>query len=395
MFKIKNIKLRCILNSNADEAVEADLFLNDGSFGRGSSPSAIIPGKREKKNTKKYTLLNLDIVECELKKNLIGQEMEQQSLDNCLKILMDRIGSDISLAISLAFARAAANALKLDFIAYLSKHLQRNLNSKIPQILVPIFSGGVHAKNSADSFQQIMICMKENMLDNEYKMSKELSYVTEKVLEEKGTNFSIAASGGYIVESLSTLEKLELLQIILKRANYSAQIEIAVDVAAEHLQREHKYFFDGKIMSPDEFLEILKYCATYFPICYIEDPFITEDMKYWIKLRNFCGEKVQIIGDDLFATQASNINPMLADGIVIKMNQVGNLTDTIATIKKAREKDMILCVSHRSYETEDISMCDLAVAAAAEYIKIGGVKRGERIIKYNQLLRLKEMMEVQ
>lgn len=389
MFEIENIKFRRILNSNADWAIEADVLLKDGSFGRGSCPAAIIAGKREKRITDDQSMAQLDIIETELNKKFIHKRENQQSLDTCLRLLSEEIGSNISLAVSLAFARAASCSLKIDFVEYLSRELQHDLNIVIPHLLVPIFSGGVHSKNR-DSFQQIMACIKQDGFREEYQISKDLSRITEEELVKRQINFKIAASGGYTIEKLSSIEKLELLREIINIAKYDQSIGVAIDVAAEHLQRGMGYYFEGKMMSSEEFLKLIQNCIEKFHLCYIEDPFIVEHIGCWKRLKKYFGKETLIIGDDLFATQVKNIDSELANGMVIKMNQAGNLTDTIASITEARKNSMVICVSHRSYETEDTAMCDLAIASKSEYIKIGGVRRGERIIKYNQLLRLEE-----
>lgn len=392
MFRIINIKLRRILNSNADWAVEAEVFLEDGSQGRGSSPAAVIPGKRERTVTDKQTLRKLDEIEAELRRKFIEEDFDQHRLDAALSALLEEIGSDISLAVSLAFARAASNSMKVEYVTYLSGFLKGDLHVAVPNILVPVFSGGVHSEQR-DSFQQIMACIKEGRVEERYSISKKISCIAEEVLEKRQINIRVAASGGYVADSLNSVEQLELMQEILAVADCDKSVGVAIDVAAEHLHLGTGYLFDRKLRTRDEFLEIIRYCINQFQLCYIEDPFITEDSAYWEKLKKNCKGGVQIIGDDLFATQSTNIEPAVAHGVVVKMNQAGNLSDTFAAIKKARENKMAICVSHRSYETEDTAMCDLAIAAAADYIKIGSVRRGERIIKYNQLLRLEELVE--
>lgn len=395
MARIKNIRLRPILNSNADWTVEAEGFLKNGSWGRGASPTAIVPGKKEKRVTDRVNIQKLNVLEVKLKKQLVKKELEQQELDEYLSRELDEIGTDVSLALSLAFARAVSDFLKMEFVEYLSEQLNDGLRLSVPYILVPVFSGGVHSKNSEnrDSFQQIMVCIREGRIEEKYEISKELSRTTEEQLIKRQKDFIVAASGGYVVEALRSTEGLELLQEILAIANCEDAVDIAIDVAAEHLHHAEGYSFDGKMYSSEEFLEIMKESVKRYQLCYVEDPFITDDSKCWNNLKNFCGKKTRIIGDDLFATQRENIDSTLAHGVVIKMNQVGNLSDTLAAIRETRQNEMAICVSHRSYETEDTTMCDLAVACAAEYIKIGGVKRGERIIKYNQLLRLEELID--
>lgn len=395
MARIKNIRLRRILNSNADWTVEAEVFLKDGSWGRGASPKAIVSGKREKRITDRENIQKLNELELRLKKQLLEKDFEQQELDAYLSTELDDIGTDVSLALSIAFARAVADFFKLDFVKYLSEQLNDGSRLAVPHILVPVFSGGVHFQNSGnrDSFQQIMVCIKGGSVEEKYEISKELSRIAEEQLIKKQKGFMVAASGGYVVETLHSIERLELLQEILTIANCEDKVDIAIDVAAEHLQQREGYFLDGKMYSSEEFLKIVEEYVKRYQMCYIEDPFVTDDSKCWKKLKQICGKHTRIIGDDLFATQEENIDSTLAHGTVIKMNQVGNLSDTMAAIRKTRQNKMDICVSHRSYETEDTTMCDLAVACAAEYIKIGGVKRGERIIKYNQLLRLEELID--
>lgn len=394
MAQIEDIRLRRILNSNADWTVEAEVFLKDGSWGRGTSPMAIVSGKREKRITDRVSIEKLNVLEAKLKRQLVERDFDQQRLDAYLNTELNEIGTGVSLALSLAFAKAVSSYLNMNFVEYLSKQINNCLGLAIPRILVPVFSGGVHSKKSEnrDSFQQIMVCISGGGLEEKYKISKELSCITEEQLMKRSKDFIVAASGGYVVESLTSTERLELLQEILAIANCADTVDIAVDVAAEHLYHGRGYFYDGKIRSSEEFLEIMQECVMKYKLCYIEDPFITEDSRCWKILKKSCGDRARIIGDDLFATQRENINPILAHGVVVKMNQVGNLSDTAAAIKETRRNKMDICVSHRSYETEDTTMCDLAVACAAEYIKIGGVKRGERLIKYNQLLRLEELV---
>lgn len=396
MSNISNIKLRHILNSNADMAVEAEIELQDGTRERGSSPAAILPGKREKRTTDKQNMQRLNIIEDEIKECVLGNTFDQWKLDRYLDTLIEREGTDICLALSIAFAKAMASSEKINLAEYILRQLQVNSRMKMPYILIPVFSGGVHAKNSKnskDSFQQIMVCIKETVLEQVYLTAKKIYLATENELEKRKIIYCIANSGGYMTEKLSTLEKLNLLREIIVEVGCDKSTAIAVDIAAEHLLREGQYCLDGELISSERLFELLYQYVNEFHMCYIEDPFVAEDVMKWERLRNLCGESVHIIGDDLFATQEKYIDPKYANGIVIKMNQVGTLSNSILAIQKARKKGLAVCVSHRSFETEDTTMCDLAVASAAEYIKIGGMRRGERLIKYNQLLRLAEILE--
>lgn len=388
---IKNIKLRYILNSNAEKAIEADVFLTDGYFGRGASPAAIVPGIREKRITekKKEDLLK---EEKKLKDFLINRSINQMQLDECLRILVDEIGTDITIAVSIAFARATASSRKIEMVEYLCRELKIKKEFKLPYILVAVFSGGVHSKSEMKSFQQIMACIRGLDLEHSYNLSKDISEKIEVKLRKKGNTFTIGASGGYVVDCLSTKEKICLLQEIITENDYGNYVSIAIDVAAEHLKKGEKYLFEGQFICAEDFLKIIEQYINEFELSYVEDPFDTKDTKQWKEIKESCGKYTYIIGDDLFATQETFLDNNLADGIVIKMNQVGNLTDTLKAIVKAKRERMRICVSHRSKETEDTTMCDLAIASQAEYVKIGGIRRGERLIKYNQLLRLSEVL---
>lgn len=392
MYKIKNIKLRHILNSNADKAVEAEVILLDGSWGRASSPSAIIPGKLERVTTYESGIDGFYNKEQEIKNNLLNIDICQEGLDGYLMSVIDIVGSDISLALSLAFARAVAFSLKISFVQYLAKLLQNKLCMKISGILIPIFSGGVHSDERRDSFQQIMVCISENRYVKSFEIAKTINNAIEKELIEKQLNYKIGSSGGYVVEKLSTNEKLEILYQSITNLSCIQPIQIGVDIAAEHLYRNQEYYLDGNKFTSDKFMEMISDYISKYDIVYIEDPFVSDDIIYWNKfVEKYEGTKY-IVGDDLSATQVKYIDPRIANGVVIKMNQVGTLTEALRAIRKAQEKNMIICVSHRSYETEDTAMCDLAIASSANFIKIGGIRRGERIFKYNQLMRLEELL---
>lgn len=192
-----------------------------------------------------------------------------------------------------------------------------------------------------------------------------------------------------IVKDMTIDEKFKIVLDTIKTLNYEKEVTIAIDVAAEHFFKDDIYIYQGKTMKSKELNDILNQYIEKYNITYIEDPFDSNDEMYWKKMKSE-HKNISIVGDDLFATQDKYINSELANGIIIKMNQVGTLTGTINAFRKAKEENMTTCVSQRSIETEDTFMCDLAVAFNATYIKIGGPRRGDRIAKYNRLLRLEE-----
>ena len=387
---IRQIHLRYILNSNADKAIEAEIMLKGGYVGRASSPMAILPGKREKKISHISGKEELEKYEKQIGDFLLQNEMEQYMLDGYLRDLIEQLGTDICLAISIAFAKAAAKSEGLNLVKYISILLGSEIRMKIPKILVPIFSGGVHGKGRVDSFQQIMVGINEDLLEDSYQISKEISNEVEERLRKKRFFLGIASSGGYLATGLSLIEKFSMLQEILEDVKFKNRTFVAVDVAAEHLKERGLYMLDGKWLSREEFYKSIIEYIKRFSIAFVEDPFDFSDVALWRRLKREIDDAIQIIGDDIFATQGKFIDSGLATGAVIKMNQVGNISDTLNVVKTLKKNKMTMCVSHRSYETEDTTMCDIAVAAASEYIKIGSVKKGERIIKYNQLLRLEE-----
>ena len=185
-------------------------------------------------------------------------------------------------------------------------------------------------------------------------------------------------------------EKLEYLCEMISKQGLENKAFIAIDVAAEHLKKERGYLFEGQIIESDRFREILENYIKHYPIIFMEDPFDSNDIQQWKKIQQNIQENVKIYGDDLSATQKQYLDNQIASGEVVKMNQVGTLSKTLETVKCLKKLGMEICVSHRSYETEDTFLCDLAVAIGAQYIKIGGPRRGDRIAKYNQLYRLYE-----
>ena len=386
MIKIEKIKLRNILNSAGKKALEVEITTDTGISEMASTPSAIMPGKREilEINNIKDKDLNEFLVNI-CNTNIENQEMFDSILDN----YMDKIGTSIGLALSLAFARICAKNEAINLVEYIervSNYTERKIS---PKPLVTIFSGGVHNKKEKGSIQNIMIVVDIHPFSEAVKAITEIYTDLENRLKEKALLKGYAASSGMIVENMSTNEKFKMVTESIKALKYDKKVSIAIDVAAEHFYENGSYCYEGKMMEAEQLSKILMQYVREYNITYMEDPFDSTDEKYWKKFREENPE-ILIVGDDLFATQEKYINSKLANGIIIKMNQVGTLTGTIKAIEKAKSEKMLIAVSHRSIETEDTFMCDLAVALNAEFIKIGGPRRGDRIAKYNRLLRLEE-----
>ena len=386
MIKIKEIKFRNILNSAGKIALEAQITTDNGISEIASTPSAIVPGKRE-------VLTNNDVENDylhELLEKICEIEIASQKIfDDILNDYIDKIGANICLALSLAFARVSAKNEKIELVEYILKQSNclQSSTSIIP--LVAVFSGGVHTDEKKNSIQNIMLSVNIQPFSEAVKAIIEIYTDIENELKEKDLLKGYGASSGMIVENMTTNEKFDIVSNSIKKLNYDKQVSIAIDVAAEHFYKNGDYIYEGEIVNSEQLYDIFNEYVRKYNITYIEDPFDSSDEKYWEKFRRE-NPNILLVGDDLFATQEKYINNMLANGVIIKMNQVGTLTGTINTFEKAKSEKMITCVSHRSIETEDTFMCDLAVALNAEYIKIGGPRRGDRVAKYNRLLRLEK-----
>ncbi len=384
MIKIKEIKIREILNSAGKKALEVEMIADNQIKAIGSSPSAIMPGKREVITTKEVNKDKLNKMIYEICSKKLSNQGE---LDAILERYMQQLGSNICLPFSLAFARIMAQVQKLTLVQYITKIANGKPKGKSPIPLVAIFSGGVHNQKENGSIQNIMIAVNKHPFSKAVQPIIEIYSYIENELKEKDRLKAYGQSSGMIVEEMTIDEKFEMVHKTIKKLNYEKEVTIAIDVAAEHFFKDNSYTYQGEKMKSQELSKIFKDYIENYNITYIEDPFDTKDEEYWRKMKAEY-KNIDIVGDDLFATQDKYINRELANGMVIKINQVGTLTGTINAFNKAKKEDMATCVSQRSIETEDTFMCDLAVALDATYIKIGGPRRGDRIAKYNRLLRL-------
>ncbi len=386
MIKIKNVKLRNILNSEGKVAIEVEMIDNNNYKVIASSPSAIVPGRREaitKRNINKscFDELVTEICNIEIK--------NQKDFDNVLNNYMKDLGSNICLPFSLAFARLMAHEKNLNLMQYISNIGNHNFEKKMPIPLIAIFSGGVHNKKEKGSIQNIMIAVNVRSFSKGIQIISEIYGYIENKLKESNNLKAYGASSGMIVNDMTIEEKFEMIIDTIKILKHEKEVSIAIDVAAEHFFENGFYTYQSQKMNSKQLNDILSKYIEKYNIKYIEDPFDSGDVEYWKRML-LEHKNIHIVGDDLFATQEKYINNKIANGIIIKMNQVGTLTGTIEAFNKAKKENMITCVSQRSIETEDVFMCDLAVALNSTYIKIGGPRRGDRIAKYNQLIRLEE-----
>lgn len=418
MCEIEDIKARQILDSRGNPTVEVDVKLIDGTLGRASVPSGASTGSYEAKELRdnikteylgKGVLRAVDNVNSVITPNLLGEEVFDQHLIDSLMMEMDgsfnksTLGANAILAVSLACARAAANSLEIPLYRYLG-----GINSRVlPTPMMNILNGGAHANNKLD-FQEFMItpvgmsCYSEAL-----RAGSEIFHTLKIILNEKGLSTTVGDEGGFAPNIDSTREAIEVIISAIEKAGYNTNnIKLCLDVAASELYEEgecsggvcslSKYFLKGenKKLTSEEMVEYLAELVRDYPIISIEDGLAQDDWLGWQNLTEKLGNKCQLVGDDLFVTNTcrlkEGIEKGVANSILIKPNQIGTLTETMNAILMARENGYTAVISHRSGETEDSFIADLAVATNSGLIKTGSLSRTDRMAKYNQLLRIEE-----
>ena len=390
--RVDTITIRTILNSQGGRSLEANLRLEDGSTGFGAAARAIIPGRRERDLTASAQLGSQkdDANVRELREYLKGRGFESQREFDALFSEGGRfvkVGADIALALSLAYCRAQARAcgcsLK-DQMVGLS-----DLEPGMPHPIVNIFSGGEHGGHI--SYQQLMIIPQHDRIHDDVETALQVYGEIEELVTSKGMVEGYSASSGMLTTSSDLRELFDIIASTIERLGVADHVALGTDVAAEHLEQgDGTYRVGSEILTVDELAALHRKFLDDYNFCFYEDPFGPDDVAPWRALTEYAPPSTIIVGDDLFATNVKNIDPGLATGILLKMNQVGTVSGTLDAATAARKAGMRLCVSHRSKETEDTAMCDLAVAIGADLIKVGGPRRGDRIAKYNQLIRLAE-----
>lgn len=410
---IINVRAREILDSRGNPTVEVDVLLDDGSFGRAAVPSGASTGAHEavelrdsksKRYMGKGTLGAVKNVNEKIAPEVCGMDALAQEEIDSLMIELDgtknkgKFGANAILGVSLAAARAAANSVGLPFYRYLG-----GCNANIlPVPMMNILNGGKHADNNVD-FQEFMVMpVGAENFPEALRMGAEVFHTLKSVLKSKGYNTSVGDEGGFAPSLKSNDEAIEVILDAIKKAGYKAgkQIAIALDPAATELwdegAKKYKFFKSApnKKVSSDDMVKHWAKWVSKYPIVSIEDGLAEDDWAGWKKLTETLGDKTQLVGDDLFVTNterlAKGIKQGCANSILIKLNQIGTLTETFEAINMARRAGWTAVISHRSGETEDTTIADLAVAAGVGQIKTGSACRTDRICKYNQLLRIAE-----
>jgi enolase 1/2/3 len=393
---ISQAHLRGILDSRGSVTVEAELTLADGAQGWGSVPRAIAPGRRERRRSAGLQLgPNAGSSELgRLAEWLRGSGFaSEEELDAELtrRAADFGVGADATLAVSQAIWRAAAASI--DQPLYRRLATSAGCAAELPRLLVNVFSGGVHLPGPPESFQAVMAIPQASSALDDVTAVLTIWERLERRLDSRGARYVLAASSGICLEETTSDSMLwELADEIA--ANRASGIGMGVDVAAEHLIRaDGRYRLDGRVLAPDELLERIAAIAERYRPLYLEDPFSPEDETLWAALTEHLSPATLLVGDDLFATDPSRLDASLAGGVLIKPVQTGTVAGALETARKARAAGIVPCVSHRSGETEDTFVCDLAVAVGARFQKIGGPRRGDRIAKYNRLLKIAEELD--
>ena len=406
---IKNIKASEILDSRGNPTVEVDVFLENGVFGRAAVPSGASTGEHEaaelRDNDKsrysgKGVLNAVKNVNYEVKKILIGTDVNDQTkIDNTLIDLdgtqnKSRLGANAILGVSLASARAASTVNNIP----LYQHLGTNNDFIMPVPMMNILNGGSHANNTVD-IQEFMICpFGASTFSEALRIGTEIFHKLKSELHKKGLNTAVGDEGGFAPNLSSNEEAIEIILKSIEKAGYEPGEEVffALDVAASELYENGEYSLmsENKAFSSSEMISYLEALAKKYPIISIEDGLDEDDWDGWGNLTESLGQNVQIVGDDLTVTNITRLQKAIdnksMNSILIKLNQIGTLTETIQAVELAKKVNYGAVISHRSGETEDTFIADLSVAMGMGQIKTGSISRSDRIAKYNQLLRIEE-----
>jgi enolase len=404
---ITEIRAREILDSRGRPTVEAEVYLANGGFGLAQVPSGASTGSFEAHELRdddasryggKGVLKAVANIEDKIAPALEGMDaFDQMAIDRAMIELdgtptKSKLGANAILAVSLANSKAVANALGVPLYRYLGGPLANLL----PVPLMNVINGGSHAANNID-FQEFMIVpVGATSFKEALRWGAEIFAALSKVLDEKGLLTGVGDEGGFAPNLASNQASLELLMAAIESAGYKPgeQVALALDVAASEFYKDGNYIYDGSSHTPGQFIDYLADLTTKYPIISIEDGLHEDDWANWQLLTQKIGSKVQLVGDDLFVTNSTRLRQGIkeksANAILIKLNQIGTLTETLQTIDLGTRNGFKSIISHRSGETEDTTIADLAVATRAGQIKTGSLCRSERVAKYNRLLRIED-----
>jgi len=412
MSEIVAVQARQILDSRGNPTIEVDVMLEDGTLGRAAVPSGASTGTREavelrdgdpKKYMGKGVLKAVSNVNTVIQPEIVGLEATEQALIDRIMIELDgtpnkkKLGANAILGVSLAAARAAANELDLPLFQYLGGvHA-----CELPVPMMNVLNGGQHADNNVDIQEFMIVPAGARDFSTALRMGVEIFHHLKAVLKKGGYNTAVGDEGGFAPNLASNEQAIEILIQAVRAAGYKEgkDVWIALDVAASELYKKKKYHLaaegDAKLSTADMVAYIARLAGKY-PVISIEDGLAENDWPGWQALTRELGDRVQIVGDDVFVTNTGILKKGIAEGvgnsILIKVNQIGSLSETLAAVEMAKRAGYTAVISHRSGETEDTTIADLSVAVNAGQIKTGSLCRTDRVAKYNRLLQIEETL---
>jgi enolase len=418
MAKIKQVVGREIIDSRGNPTVEADITLDNGIMGRAAVPSGASTGEREalelrdgdkKRYVGKGVLKAVSNINTIIAPAIIGMEItDQQTIDDKMLALdgtdfKSKLGANALLGVSLACARAGALDKKLPLYEYIRQIYNVKSNDYIlPVPMMNIINGGEHADNNVDLQEFMIVPVGATSFKEALRMGCEVFHNLKTVLKKKGYSTSVGDEGGFAPNLKSNEEALAVIEEAVKAAGYQMgkDILLALDSAASELYDNGKYTLEGeisdKVKTPDQFISFYEALVNKYPVISLEDGLSEQDWDGWKKLTDRLGSKIQLVGDDIFVTNtkifSEGIKKGIGNSILIKVNQIGTLSETVAAVQMAYKAGYTAVMSHRSGETEDTFIADLAVALNTGQIKTGSASRTDRVCKYNQLLRIEEQV---
>lgn len=403
MSKIKDLKGREVLDSRGNPTVEVEVLLEDGSLGRALVPSGASTGTREALELRDHderfmgrgVLKAVNNVNTIIREKLIGLESSNQELIDNTMIELDgtknksHLGANAILGVSLANLKASAISAKLPLYKYVGS------GTELPVPMMNIINGGAHADNNLD-FQEYMIIPQRDTVKERIRIGAEVFHNLKKVLKEKGYNTNVGDEGGFAPDLKSNEEGFKVIIEAIKSSGYipGKDVKLAIDVAASEFYENGTYHIDGKKLTTKELIKFYEELVNKYPIISIEDPVDENDWEGFTAITKVLGDKIQLVGDDLFVTNIEclekGIKLQAGNAILLKLNQIGTYTETLKAINLAKSNGYKTIISHRSGETEDTTIADLAVGLNLGQIKTGSMSRTDRICKYNQLIRIEE-----
>ena len=407
--EIIDLKAREILDSRGNPTVEVDVFLENGIMARAAVPSGASTGEREalemrdgdkKRFGGKGVLNAVKNVNEKIKPVVLHMDVfDQYSIDTAMLELdgtktKSNLGANAILGVSMACLKAAAKAKNMPLYKYVGE------GRSLPYAMMNILNGGAHADNKLD-FQEFMIIPQRDSIHERVRVGSEVFHALKSVLNERKLSTGVGDEGGFAPDLESNTEGFELIIEAIKKAGYEpgVDVKLAIDVAASEFYSDGKYNLVGenRSLTTDELIDFYKELIDKYPIVSIEDPVDENDWEGFAKITKELGDKIQLVGDDLFVTNKEclqkGIDMKAGNAILLKVNQIGTITETLETIKLAKENGYKTIISHRSGETEDTIIADLAVGLDLGQIKTGSMSRTDRICKYNQLMRIEEELE--